>query len=284
MNKEIIDLRTLDESLLNTRIIDLINSYNLQEQKEIITSYSIIILNTDDICIGKTIKKENSYNVQGYLFSKTFILNTYKNYRLPKNKQTYIIYESQIRKIVNIDESEYNTYYKILSKIEKEQNYYKRIFKKIIKKYENETFSKMINYIQPSEDIYLIVYIKSIPEKYLTLTVKELKEELLQDYQEVVKECTKHRLSLSDKINKLFLNENNEIVKINDITDKNIETTKIIWNESFSGFSFYDDKIANLNYKELKQEDEFIFDEMQNIVSNLKVVYNNIYKNYINKD
>lgn len=276
MNKEIIDLRTLDESLLNTRIIDLINSYKLQEQKEINTSYSIIILKTDDIFIGKTIKKENSYNVQGYLFSKTFITN----YRFQKIKKTYIIYESQIRKIVNIDESEYNTYYKILSKIEKEQNYYKRIFKKIIKKYENETFSKMINYIQPSEDTYLLVYIKSIQEKYLTLTVKELKEKRLQEYQEVVKECTKHRLSLSDKINKLFLNDNNEIVKINDITDKNIETTKIIWNESLSSFSFYDDKIANLKYKELKPEDEFIFDEVQNIFANLKVLYNNIYKNY----
>ena len=276
MNKEIIDLRTLDESLLNTRIIDLINSYKLQEQKEINTSYSIIILKTDDIFIGKTIKKENSYNVQGYLFSKTFITN----YRFQKIKKTYIIYESQIRKIVNIDESEYNTYYQILSKIEKEQNYYKRIFKKIIKKYENETFSKMINYIQPSEDTYLLVYIKSIQEKYLTLTVKELKEKRLQEYQEVVKECTKHRLSLSDKINKLFLNDNNEIVKINDITDKNIETTKIIWNESLSGFSFYDDKIANLKYKELKLEDEFIFDEIQNIFANLKVLYNNIYKNY----
>lgn len=276
MNKEIIDLRTLDESLLNTRIIDLINSYKVQEQKEINTSYSIIILKTDDIFIGKTIKKENSYNVQGYLFSKTFITN----YRFQKNKKTYILYESQIRKIVNIDESEYNTYYNILSKIEKEQNYYKCIFKKIIKKYENETFSKMINYIQPSEDIYLIVYIKSIPEKDLTLTVKELKEERLQQYQEVVKECTKHRLSLSDKINKLFLNDKNEIVKINDITEKNIETTKIMWNESFSGFSFYDDKIANFNYKELKLEDEFIFDEIQNIFANLKVLYNNIYKNY----
>lgn len=280
MNKEIIDLRTLDESLLNTRIIDLINSYKLQEQKEINTSYSIIILNTDGIFIGKTIKKENSYNVQGYLFSKTFITN----YRFQKNKKEYIIYESQIRKIVNIDESEYNTYYKILSKIEKEQNYYKRIFKKIIKKYENETFSKMLHYIQPSEDIYLIVYIKSIPEKYLTLTVNELKKERLQEYQEVIKKCTKHRLSLSDKINKLFLNDKNEIVKINDITEKNIETTKIIWNESFSGFSFYDDNIANLNYKELKPEDEFIFDEIQNIFANLKVLYNNIYKNYINKD
>ena len=276
MNKEIIDLRTLDESLLNTRIIDLINSYKLQEQKGINTSYSIIILKTDDIFIGKTIKKENSYNVQGYLFSKTFITN----YRFQKIKKTYIIYESQIRKIVNIDESEYNTYYQILSKIEKEQNYYKRIFKKIIKKYENETFSKMINYIQPSEDTYLLVYIKSIQEKYLTLTVKELKEKRLQEYQEVVKECTKHRLSLSDKINKLFLNDNNEIVKINDITDKNIETTKIIWNESLSSFSFYDDKIANLKYKELKPEDEFIFDEVQNIFANLKVLYNNIYKNY----
>lgn len=276
MNKEIIDLRTLDESLLNTRIIDLINSYKLQEQKEINTSYSIIILKTDGIFIGKTIKKENSYNVQGYLFSKTFITN----YRFQKNKKAYIIYESQIRKIVNIDESEYNTYYKILSKIEKEQNYYKRMFKKIIKKYENETFSKMINYIQPNEDTYLVVYIKSITEKYLTLTVKELKEERLQEYQEVVNKCTKHRLSLSDKINKLFLNDKNEIVKINDITEKNIETTKIIWNESFSGFSFYDDKIANLNYKELKPEDEFIFDEIQNIFANLKVLYNNIYKNY----
>ena len=276
MNKEIIDLRTLDESLLNTRIIDLINSYKLQEQKGIITSYSIIILKTDDIFIGKTIKKENSYNVQGYLFSKTFITN----YRFQKNKKTYIIYESQIRKIVNIDESEYNTYYKILSQIEKEQNYYKRIFKKIIKKYENETFSKMINYIQPSEEIYFIVYIKSIPEKYLTLTLKELKEERLQEYQQVVNECTKHRLSLSDKINKLFLNDKNEIVKINDITEKNIETTKIIWNESFSSFAYYDDNIANLNYKELKPEDEFIFDEIQNIFANLKVLYNNIYKNY----
>lgn len=278
MNKEIIDLRTLDESLLNTRIIDLINSYKLQEQKGIITSYSIIILKTDDIFIGKTIKKENSYNVQGYLFSKTFITN----YRFQKYKKTYIIYESQIRKIVNIDESEYNTYYKILSQIEKEQNYYKRIFKKIIKKYENETFSKMINYIQPSEELYFIVYIKSIPEKYLTLTLKELKEERLQEYQQVVNECTKHRLSLSDKINKLFLNDKNEIVKINDITEKNIETTKIIWNESFSGFSYYDDNIANLNYKELKLEDEFIFDEIQNIFANLKVLYNNIYKNYGN--
>ena len=215
MNKEIIDLRTLDESLLNTRIIDLINSYKLQEQKGIITSYSIIILKTDDIFIGKTIKKENSYNVQGYLFSKTFI----KNYRLPKNKKTYIIYESQIRKIVNIDESEYNTYYKILSKIEKEQNYYRSIFKKMIKKYKNETFSQIINYIQPNENTYLQVYIKSIPKQDLTLTVKELKEKRLKAYQKVVEECTKHRQSLSNKINKLCLNEHNEIVKINDITD-----------------------------------------------------------------
>lgn len=284
MNKKIIDLSTLDESLFNTRIIDLINSYKIQEQKEIITSYSIIILNTDDICIGRTIKKENSYNVQGYLFSKTFILNTYKNYNLPKNKQRYIIYESQISTIVNIDETEYNIYYKILSKIDKQQNYYRSIFKKMIKKYKNETFSQIINYIQPNENTYLQVYIKSIPKQDLTLTVKELKEKRLKAYQKVVEECTKHRQSLSNKINKLCLNEHNEIVKINDITDKDIETIKIIWYESFSGFSIYNEKISKLNYTELKQEDEFIFDEMQNIVSNLKVVYNNIYKNYINKD
>lgn len=294
MNNNVINLSSLNEELLNSKVIDLVNeiknkaarNIKAKQNKDIAPTYSIFKSKSDDrIYIGLTSIYDNKDEINGYCITQKDIFNTHSNKSQDKETKFYfLLYKENFVKI-NISKEYYDVYSNILLKIEKEQEKIKILLKQIYKKYCDEPILK----IQPikneiNKEEFLTLNIKNLPEEYYDLTWKEVKERRLEEYDIKVQKRNEYINLLNSKVNRIFIDSDFNLSKLEEITENNdIHMSKLFWNIFYNGFYFYENYETFSSMKELKPEDEYLYDELLNIISNIRTLYNHINEKYFVK-
>ena len=293
INNNVINLSSLSEDLLNSKVIDLVNQVKnkavkniKKKQKKVIPTYSIFKCKTDDrIYIGLTSLYDNHDEINGYCITQKDIFNTHSNKTQYKEKRIYVLIDKENFHKINISKEEYEIYINILLKIEEEQEKLRILIKQIYKKYCDEPTLK-IQSIKDEirQETFLTLNIKNLPEEYYNLTWKEVKERRLKDYYIKLQKRIEYINLLHSKVNRIFIDSDFNLSKLEEITEKNdIHMSKLIWNNFYNGFYFYDTYETFQTLKELKPEDEYIYYELLIIISNIRTLYNQINQKYFAK-